>query len=102
MEIEPALDLRQHLFVRLIQPDPDEAALARLVLVELVDIEIGDPAAIFIGRASYHLAHAPLPRRSPYIASFERDCRLKQAAYTGGAVQVQRATPWALLRDGLR
>jgi hypothetical protein len=46
MEIEPALDLRQHLFVRLIQPDPDEGALVRLELVELIDVEIGDPAAV--------------------------------------------------------
>src|SRR5262245_41057888 len=63
MEIEPPLDLRQHLFVRLIEADPDEGASAGLELVELVDIKIGDPAAIFIGRASYHLAHASLPRR---------------------------------------
>jgi hypothetical protein len=61
MEIEPVLHLGQHLLIRLMQPDPDKGAFARRVFAELVDIEIGDPAAILIGRASNDLAHSELP-----------------------------------------
>src|SRR5512134_260216 len=64
MEVEAVLHLSQHFLVGFMQPDPDKGALTRGVFVELIDIQIGDPAAILIGRASHDLAHSELP--APY------------------------------------
>ena len=53
VEAEPLLHLAQQLLVRLVQADPDEPPLAG-PYIELVDIQIGDPAAILIGCATDH------------------------------------------------
>src|SRR5258707_1316705 len=65
MQPEQTLDLAQQLLARLVQADPDEAALAAAELRHVVDREIGDPPAILVGGAPYHHRHRRGPPPSP-------------------------------------
>src|SRR5512132_321558 len=54
---ELLLDDLQDIFARLMQPDPDEAARTFGERATLVDVEIGNAAAIFVSRAGHDHAH---------------------------------------------
>ncbi len=51
VQAEVTLELDQHILGRFVEADPDHPPRLGLHLLRIVDVEIGDPAAILIGGA---------------------------------------------------
>jgi hypothetical protein len=56
MQSEALLHRAQQRLVWLVQADPDEAAVGRINLTRLIEIDVGDPASALIGGTVDHHA----------------------------------------------
>ena len=56
MQSEALLHRAQQRLIRLVQADPDEAALGGVKLARLIEIDVPDPASALVGRTVDHHA----------------------------------------------